>query len=58
LIKKEKKNLIGFFLLKTASGRTKRRSLPLGTFQEVMQPPNRYISASLQLIENSTVNST
>lgn len=45
---KKENNLIGFFLLNTASGRTKRRSFPLGTFQDVMQPPNKYISASLQ----------
>jgi len=45
----EEPNLMGFFLLKTASGRTKRRSLPLGTFQEVMHPPKRYISTSLYI---------
>lgn len=40
-------HLMGLILLKTASGLTKRRSFPVATFQDVMQPPNRYISASL-----------
>lgn len=44
-------NLMGFFPLNTASGRTKRRSFPFGTFHDVTQPPNRYTSASLQPIE-------
>lgn len=42
-------NLIGFCPLNTASGRTNRRSFP-ETFHDVTQPPNKYSSASLQII--------
>jgi hypothetical protein len=34
-------NLMGFCPLNTASGRTKSRSLPLGTLKEVTHAPNR-----------------
>ena len=37
--------LIGFCPLNTASGLTKRRSLPFGSFQEVTQAPKVYTSA-------------
>lgn len=48
-IRQEETNLIGFFLLKTASGRTNRRSFPLASLQDVMHPPYKYTSASLKI---------
>ena len=51
-IRQEETNLIGFFLLKTASGRTNRRSFPLASLQDVMHPPYKYTSASLKSKQN------
>jgi len=40
-------HLMGFLPVNTASGRTKRRSSPEGSFQEVVHAPYRYTSATL-----------
>lgn len=41
-------HLMGFLPVKTASGRTKSKSSPEGSFQEVVTAPYRYTSATLR----------
>jgi hypothetical protein len=45
-------DLIGFWPVKTASGLTNSKSLPSAVFQDVVQAPYKYTSATLLLNQN------
>jgi hypothetical protein len=48
----KKNDLIGFWPVKTASGLTNSKSLPSAVFQDVVQAPYKYTSATLLLNQN------